>query len=156
MIEKLNDGLPTMLSYKTHIDKDSAFNTPPVFAIYVVDKVLHWIEKMGGLAKIAEYNREKASYIYDILDNSSFYRGTVVKEDRSYMNIPLRLPNEELEAKFVKEAKERGMIGLKGHRSVGGIRVSLYNAVPIEGAEKLAEFMKEFAEKNAKEMEEGK
>lgn len=148
MIEKLQEGLPTMLSYKTHIDKGSMHNTPPTFNIYLVGLVLKWIEKKGGLKAMEKLNIEKAKYIYDILDSSDFYKGTVVKEDRSLMNIPFRLPDEEREAKFIEEAKLNGMIGLKGHRSVGGIRASVYNSLPISCTKQLADFMKEFERKN--------
>jgi len=148
MKDKINAGLPTMMDYKTHLDKGSMFSTPPTFGIYVVGKVLHWIENKGGLQALEKINVEKANYIYDILDNSDFYRGTVVKEDRSLMNIPFRLPTEELEKKFIAEAAEKGMIGLKGHRSVGGCRASLYNSLQIKAAQDLAEFMLDFEKRN--------
>ena len=148
MIEKINPGLPTMMDYHTHIDKASMFNTPPCFAIYVVGLVLKWIEKKGGLKAIEKNNIEKAQLIYDILDNSDFYRGTVVKEDRSLMNIPFRLPTEDLEKKFITESLENGMLNLKGHRSVGGCRASLYNSLPIKSAQDLAQFMMDFERKN--------
>ena len=148
MIEKINPNLPSVMDYKTHIDKGSMFNTPPAFSIYVVGKVLKWIEDNGGLEAREKYNIEKANYIYDILDNSDFYKGTVVKEDRSLMNIPFRLPTEELEKKFVAEALDNGMSGLKGHRSVGGCRASVYNSLPMKSAQTLAEFMVEFEKKN--------
>ncbi|MCF7920934.1 MAG: 3-phosphoserine/phosphohydroxythreonine transaminase [Candidatus Cloacimonetes bacterium] len=146
--EKLLGNLPTMLDYKTHISKGSMFNTPPCFPIYVVGKVLHWIEDFGGLKEMEKHNKEKAAYVYDILDSSNFYRGTVVKEDRSLMNIPFRLPTEELEAKFISEAKANRMNNLKGHRSVGGCRASLYNSLPMESAKALNSFMKEFEAAN--------
>jgi len=137
-----------MLDYKTHIDKDSMFNTPPAFSIYVIGEVLKWIEKNGGLEAREEYNRQKAKILYDVFDNSNFYNGTVVPEDRSWMNVPFRLPSEDLEKKFISEAKAKGMIGLKGHRSVGGCRASIYNSLPMKSVEYLAQFMHEFEEAN--------
>ncbi len=148
MIEKINPNLPTMMDYNTHIAKGSMFNTPPAFTIYVIGKVLKWIMDNGGLVGMQKRNEEKAKYIYDVIDQSDFYKGTVVKEDRSLMNIPFRLATEELEKKFVQEAAERDMIGLKGHRSVGGIRASVYNSLPIEAAQALAEFMIDFEKRN--------
>lgn len=148
IIEELNTGLPTMLAYKTHIDKDSMFNTPPAFPIYVVGLVLKWIEDQGGLEVVEKNNIEKANYIYDVIDNCDFYQGPVAKEDRSLMNIPFLLTKPELQDKFIKEAAAQGMIGLKGHRSVGGCRASVYNSMPMEGAKALAEFMLKFAEEN--------
>ncbi len=148
MLEKVNPGLPTMLDYNTHVSKGSMFNTPPAFAIYVIGKVLHWIEDNGGLEARKAYNEKKAAYLYDIFDSSDFYQGTVVPEDRSFMNIPFRLPTEELEKKFIAEAAEKGMIGLKGHRSVGGCRASVYNSLPMESAQALAAFMLEFEKNN--------
>jgi len=148
MVDKINPDLPTMMNYKTHIDKGSMFNTPPTFSIYVVGLVLKWIESFGSLAEMEKHNIKKASYIYDILDNSDFYRGTVVKEDRSLMNIPFRLPSEDLEKKFIAEATEIGMLNLKGHRSVGGCRASVYNSSPMESAQALAQFMIDFQKKN--------
>ncbi len=138
------DDTPTMFNYATHAGKNSMFNTPPVIAVYVVHEVLKWIEEMGGIEKIEEINNKKASIIYDVVDSTDFYRGTVDKDSRSRMNITLRLPSEDLEKEFVSKAAEAGFLGLKGHRSVGGIRVSLYNAVPLEAAERLAEFMVSF------------
>ena len=148
MTEKINPGLPTMMDYNTHISKGSMFNTPPCFAIYVVGRVLKWILAKGGLQAIEKINIEKANYVYDILDSSDFYEGTVVREDRSMMNIPFRLPSEELEKKFIAESKEMGMLNLKGHRSVGGCRASLYNSLPMKAAQDLAQFMIEFEKKN--------
>lgn len=148
MIEKQNKNLPTMMDYNTHIKKDSSFNTPPTFTIYVIGKVLKWIEENGGISGMEKRNLEKANYIYDTLDNSDFYRGTVVPEDRSMMNIPFRLPTEELEKKFIAEATAKGFIGLKGHRSVGGCRASTYNSLPIEATKQLSIFMKEFEKNN--------
>lgn len=149
IMDQMNKNLPTMLDYKTHTDKGSMFNTPPAFNIYVVGEVLKWIEGFGGLDKLHAHNVKKANYIYDAIDNSEgFYKGTVVKEDRSLMNIPFRLHTEELEKKFIAEAKANGMIGLKGHRSVGGCRASVYNSCPLESAKALGEFMKKFQAEN--------
>ncbi|OQY37599.1 MAG: phosphoserine transaminase [Candidatus Cloacimonetes bacterium 4572_65] len=150
LAEKFNKDLPTMLDYNTHISKGSMFNTPPAFNIYVIGEVLKWIENFGSLEKLHEYNVAKANYIYDTIDNSNgFYKGAVtVKEDRSLMNITFRLPTEELEAKFIAEAKVNNMIGLKGHRSVGGCRASVYNSCPVASAQALAEFMVKFQKEN--------
>lgn len=141
-------GTPTMLKYKTHADADSLYNTPPAYGIYICGKVFKWLKKMGGLSAIKEYNEKKAKILYDFLDQSSLFTGTVRREDRSLMNVPFVTGSEELDAKFVKEAKEAGLENLKGHRSVGGMRASIYNAMPIEGVEKLVAFMKEFEKKN--------
>lgn len=140
---------PTMLKYKTHADADSLYNTPPAYGIYVCGKVFKWLKKMGGLSVIKERNEEKAKILYDFLDESKLFKGTVVKEDRSLMNVPFVTGNDELDAKFVAEAKAAGLENLKGHRSVGGMRASIYNAMPKEGVEKLVAFMREFEEKNA-------
>jgi len=149
IVEQFNKNLPTMLDYKTHISKGSMFNTPPAFNIYVVGEVLKWIEKFGGLDKVHAHNVEKANHIYNAIDNSNgFYKGTVVKEDRSLMNITFRLANEDLEKKFIAEAKDAGMIGLKGHRSVGGCRASVYNSCPMESAKALGAFMTKIAKDN--------
>jgi len=148
LLEKINPGLPTMVDYNTHVKKDSMFNTPPTFAIYVVGEVLKWIEGNGGLEGMEKINIEKAGYVYDVIDNSDFYKGTVVKEDRSFMNIPFRLPTEELEKKFVAEAQNNNMFNLKGHRSVGGCRASVYNSLPMESVKVLANFMKDFEKNN--------
>ena len=146
---KAKEGLPTMLSYGTHIKKNSLFNTPPVFPIYMVKLVLDWVKKQGGLEKVEEINRKKAGMIYEAMDNSDgYYKGTAEVKDRSIMNLTMRMENEELEKKFIAKAKEKGLHGLKGHRSVGGIRASMYNAFPLKGAEKLAEFMEKFKKKN--------
>jgi phosphoserine aminotransferase len=141
-------GTPTMLKYKTHADADSLYNTPPAYGIYICGKVFKWIKKMGGLSAMKEYNEKKAKILYDFLDVSSLFKGTVRKEDRSLMNVPFITGDEELDAKFVKEAKEAGFENLKGHRSVGGMRASIYNAMPIEGVEKLVAFMREFEKNN--------
>jgi len=143
MVDSFCTGLPTMLTYKTHVDGGSMYNTPPTFAIYVIGLVLKWIEGFG-LETLEKKNIEKAKLIYDVIDSSDFYKGTVVPEDRSLMNITFRLPTPELEDQFVKEAKKLEMDGLKGHRSVGGCRASVYNALPRKACETLAEFMKEF------------
>jgi phosphoserine aminotransferase len=148
LADRFNENLPTMMSYKTHIDKDSMFNTPPSFTVYVIGKVLHFVERKGGLEAMEKHNIQKADYIYNIIDESEFYSGTVEKEDRSLMNVTFRLPTEDLEKKFISEAKEKGMIGLKGHRSVGGCRASMYNSLPLKAAQDLAEFMKDFEKKN--------
>ncbi len=149
-MEKANEKLPTMLNYRTHIDNESLFNTPPCLPIYAFHRTMKWILKMGGLEAIQLHNEKKAAYIYDVIDKySDFYKGhVVVKEDRSLMNISWNLPSAELEEKFVKEAKALNMVGLKGHRSVGGIRASTYNALPLESAEALANFMVEFYNNN--------
>lgn len=148
LLEKCPDNIPTMTSYKIIGGKDSLYNTPPTFNVYLVKLVLEWMKAQGGLEKIEQINRQKAQMIYDILDQSSFYRGTARPDSRSLMNITFRLPSEELEKKFVEEALANGMLGLKGHRSVGGIRASIYNAVPLEAVEKLVDFMKKFEQAN--------
>lgn len=150
LLERSQDTLHTMLNYKIHAENNSLYNTPPVFAIYVVGLVAKWLLNLGGLEAIAKINDEKAKLIYDAIDSSNgFYRGHAEKDSRSKMNITFRLPSEELEKKFVKEANEQGLVGLKGHRSVGGLRASVYNAFPLEGAKALVEFMKEFQNKNS-------
>lgn len=142
------DITPTMLNYVTHSENGSMFNTPPCYTIYIAGLVFKWIKELGGLEKIAEINRKKAKILYDFLDNSKLFKGTVVPEDRSLMNVPFITGNEELDAKFVKDSKEAGFVNLKGHRSVGGMRASIYNAMPVEGVEKLVEFMKKFESEN--------
>ena len=146
--EDVLPGTPTMLQYKTHADAGSLYNTPPAYGIYICGKVFKWLKKMGGLSAIKELNEKKAAILYDFLDQSSLFKGTVRKEDRSLMNVPFITGSEELDAKFVKEAKEAGLESLKGHRSVGGMRASIYNAMPVEGVEKLVEFMKKFEAEN--------
>lgn len=150
LAEKGKDGLPTMLNYKTHLENESLFNTPPVLPIYAVSRVMKWIEAMGGLEAVQENNEKKAGLIYGMIDTySDFYKGTVTEKiDRSLMNITWNLPTAELEDKFIAEAKKLKMLGLKGHRSVGGIRASVYNACPMESAEALAKFMEEFYKNN--------
>ena len=148
-LEKANSGLPTMLSYTTHVDKDSLYNTPPCFSIYMVRNVLDWVKAQGGLAGMEQRNRAKADRLYGVISgHGDFYRCPVEPDSRSMMNVVFRLPSEELEAKFVAEAKAEGMLGLKGHRSVGGCRASIYNAMPMEGVEVLASFMEQFAKAN--------
>ena len=148
-LEKANTNLPTMFAYKTHAAKDSLFNTPPTFAIYMVRNVLEWVKEQGGLAGMEARNRSKGDLLYGVMtEYPDFYKCPVEPESRSYMNVVWRLPSEELEAKFVAEALEAKMCGLKGHRSVGGCRASIYNAMPVEGVEYLAEFMRKFARAN--------
>ena len=147
--EKVDEKVPTMLQYRTHADAGSLYNTPPAYGIYICGKVFKWIKKMGGLKEMQKKNTEKAQILYDFLDNSHLFKGTVRREDRSLMNVPFVTGNEELDARFVAEAKEAGFENLKGHRSVGGMRASIYNAMPKEGVEKLVEFMKKFEEANA-------
>ncbi len=144
LVAKGDDGIGTMFQYRTHAAKNSLYNTPPCWPIYMVGLVARWVASQGGLEAMQRANREKANLIYDLLDASDFYRGTVVKECRSLMNIPFRLPSEELEKRFVAESAVAGMTNLKGHRSVGGIRASIYNAMPRQGVETLVAFMKEF------------
>ena len=146
--EDVLPGTPTMLRYKIHADADSLYNTPPAYGIYICGKVFKWLKKMGGLEAMKERNEKKAKILYDYLDESKLFKGTVRKEDRSLMNVPFITGDEELDAKFVKEAKEAGFENLKGHRTVGGMRASIYNAMPIEGVEKLVEFMKKFEAEN--------
>ena len=141
-------GTPTMLQYKIHADNNSLYNTPPAYGIYICGKVFKWLKKQGGLAAMKVHNEEKAAILYDFLDSSKLFKGTVRKEDRSLMNVPFVTGDADLDAKFVKEAKEAGFENLKGHRSVGGMRASIYNAMPKEGVVKLVEFMKKFEEEN--------
>jgi phosphoserine aminotransferase len=149
MLERTPANLPVMLDYKTLAASGSLHNTPPSFAIYMVGLVFQWAKRQGGLAAIEKVNRVKAGLVYDAIDQSGgFYRGHAKPEARSLMNIPFRLPSEELEETFAKEAKKNNLIGLKGHRSVGGMRASVYNAVTTEGAQSLVDFMKEFQKKN--------
>ncbi len=142
-------GTPTMLTYKIHSDAQSLYNTPPAYGIYICGKVFKWIKKMGGLEAMKAHNEKKAAVLYNFLDQSKLFKGTVVPEDRSLMNVPFVTGDADLDAKFVKEAKEAGFENLKGHRSVGGMRASIYNAMPIEGVEKLVEFMKKFEAENS-------
>ena len=137
-------GTPTMLRYKTHADNGSMYNTPPAYGIYICGKVFKWLQNMGGLEAMKAHNEKKAAILYDFLDSSSMFHGTVVKKDRSLMNVPFVTGDKELDAKFVKSAEAAGLVNLKGHRSVGGMRASIYNAMPIEGVEKLVDFMATF------------
>ena len=146
--EDVLPGTPTMMKYKIHADNKSLYNTPPAYGIYVCGKVFKWLKAQGGLRVMKEKNEKKAGILYDFLDNSKLFKGTVRKEDRSLMNVPFVTGNEELDAKFIKEAQAVGFVNLKGHRSVGGMRASIYNAMPIEGVEKLVEFMKRFEAEN--------
>lgn len=141
-------GTPTMLKYKIHAEAESLYNTPPAYGIYICGKVFQWIKGLGGLEAMKAKNEEKAKILYDFLDQSSMFKGTVVKEDRSLMNVPFVTGRDELDAKFVKEAKAAGLENLKGHRSVGGMRASIYNAMPKAGVEALVAFMKKFEEEN--------
>jgi phosphoserine aminotransferase len=148
LLGNARDITPTMLDYKIHADNDSLYNTPPCYTIYVCKLVLEWIKNLGGLEKMKELNEVKAKMLYDFLDNSKLFKGTVKKEDRSLMNVPFITGNEELDAKFVKEATAAGLVNLKGHRTVGGMRASIYNAMPIEGVKALVEFMEKFEKEN--------
>ena len=149
LIGKAMDITPTMFNYQTHADNGSMFNTPPCYTIYVMKLVLEWIKnEVGGLEKMWEINEKKAKMLYDFLDGSALFRGTVVPEDRSLMNVPFVTGNDELDAKFVKEATAAGFVNIKGHRSVGGMRASIYNAMPVAGVEALVAFMKQFEEEN--------
>ena len=142
-------GTPTMLKYKTHADNGSMYNTPPAYGIYICGKVFKWLKKQGGLGAMKAYNEKKAKILYDFLDSSKLFKGTVRKEDRSLMNVPFVTGDKELDAKFVKEAEAAGFVNLKGHRTVGGMRASIYNAMPIEGVEKLVAFMEAFEKENS-------
>jgi phosphoserine aminotransferase len=149
LLEGIPTNIPTMFRYDIQAKNDSLYNTPPCFAVYMVNLVLKWLKKNGGLAAAEKRNMEKASIVYDAIDNSGgFYRGHALKDSRSLMNITFRLPNEELEKTFAAEATKQGMIGLKGHRSVGGLRASVYNAMSLEGCKTLVDFMKAFQSKN--------
>ena len=143
------EGTPTMVKWKTQADADSLYNTPPCYGIYICGKVFKWLLKTGGLEERKKINEEKAKILYDYLDESKLFKGTVEKESRSLMNVPFVTGNDELDAKFIKEAKEADFENLKGHRTVGGMRASIYNAMPIEGVKKLVEFMKDFEAKNS-------
>ncbi len=142
------DFTPVMLNYETHIKDRSMYNTPPAYCIYIMKLVLEWLKELGGVKAMQARNEEKAAILYDFLDSSDMFRGTVVKEDRSMMNVPFVCPTDELNAKFIAEATENGFVNIKGHRTVGGMRASIYNAMPREGVVKLVEFMKEFEAKN--------
>ncbi len=149
MLGQERDITPTMMNYKIQADNDSLYNTPPCYTIYICKLVLEWIKSLGGLEKMKERNEKKAKILYDFLDSSKMFRGTVVPEDRSLMNVPFVTDSDELNAKFIKEAEAQGFVNLKGHRTVGGMRASIYNAMPIEGVEKLVAFMKKFEEENS-------
>lgn len=149
LLGKARDITPTMLNYQIHADNGSMYNTPPCYTIYIMKLVLEWIKnEVGGLEKMKEINERKAKILYDFLDSSEMFKGTVVPEDRSLMNVPFVTGDTDLDAKFVAAAKEAGFINIKGHRTVGGMRASIYNAMPIEGVEKLVAFMKKFEEEN--------
>ena len=149
LLGKARDITPTMLNYQIHADNGSMYNTPPCYTIYIMKLVLEWIKnEVGGLEKMKELNERKAKILYDFLDSSEMFKGTVVPEDRSLMNVPFVTGDTDLDAKFVAAAKEAGFINIKGHRTVGGMRASIYNAMPIEGVEKLVAFMKKFEEDN--------
>ena len=146
--EDVLEGTPTMLRYKIHADAKSLYNTPPTYGIYMCGKVFKWLKAKGGLEEMKKINEEKAKILYDFLDESKLFKGTVVKKDRSIMNVPFITGNEELDALFVKESKAAGLENLKGHRTVGGMRASIYNAMPKAGVEKLVEFMADFEKKH--------
>ncbi|MFB6356982.1 MAG: 3-phosphoserine/phosphohydroxythreonine transaminase [bacterium] len=144
LVDRTPDGVPTMLRYDTHVKKDSMHNTPPVFTIYMINLVMKWLQDQGGIESIAERNRKKADLLYDVIDSSDFYRGVAEPKSRSRMNVTFRLLEEELEEQFAEEAAKKGMIGLKGHRTVGGCRASIYNSLPVESVRTLVDFMKSF------------
>ena len=144
LLKRSPQGLPTMMDYNTYAKENSLYNTPPTFAIYIVGLVMRWIKNQGGLTEIGRRNEEKARVLYDQIDSTGFYRGHAKADSRSQMNVTFRLPSEELEKQFVSEATRAGLDGLKGHRSVGGCRASIYNAFPLEGVQALVSFMKEY------------
>ena len=146
--EDVLPGTPTMLRYKTHADNGSMYNTPPAYGIYICGKVFQWLKNMGGLGVIGEYNQEKAAILYDFLDNNPMFKGTVVAKDRSLMNVPFVIGDDALEKEFLRQATAAGFLNLKGHRSVGGMRASIYNAMPIEGVKALVAFMDRFCKDN--------
>lgn len=148
LIDKGPEDVISMLQYRTYRDNDSMFNTPPCFAIYIVKLVMEWLESQGGLDTVLKHNEEKAGLLYDAIDGLSLYTGAAAEKDRSLMNVTFRIQPEELESKFIKEAGDAGLIGLKGHRSVGGCRASIYNAMPIEGVKALVQFMETFEKNN--------
>ncbi|MBE7036522.1 MAG: 3-phosphoserine/phosphohydroxythreonine transaminase [Ruminococcaceae bacterium] len=148
LIGNAKEGTPTMFDYQIHADNGSMYNTPPTYAIYILKMVLEWLKELGGIDAMHEINKKKAAILYEFLDSSKMFRGTVVKEDRSLMNVPFVTDSDELNAKFIKEAKAAGFVNLKGHRTVGGMRASIYNAMPVEGVEALVAFMKEFEKNN--------
>ena len=142
------DFTPTMLRYDIHAKNDSLYNTPPTYGIYFMGRVFAWVKAQGGVAAMQKRNEEKAAILYDFLDQSKLFRGTVVKKDRSLMNVPFVLPSEELNQEFIKQAKAAGLVNLKGHRTVGGMRASIYNAMPKEGVERLVALMADFEAKH--------
>lgn len=146
--EDVLPGTPTMLTYKTHADNGSMYNTPPAYGIYICGKVFKWLKNQGGLEAIKRHNESKAKLLYDFLDNSRLFKGTVRKEDRSLMNVPFVIGDQQMEAKFIKESTSAGLTNLKGHRSVGGMRASIYNAMPLAGVQALVDFMEEFEKNN--------
>jgi len=148
LIGQAQAGTPSMLDYKVQADNESMYNTPPTYPIYVAGLVFQWLKRRGGLAQMEQINIQKAKLLYDLLDESRFYRSPVAKQDRSRMNVPFTLPDEALDEEFLKQAKSRGLVQLKGHRSVGGMRASIYNAMPIEGVRALAEHMRDFEVKH--------
>ncbi|MBP7175589.1 MAG: 3-phosphoserine/phosphohydroxythreonine transaminase [Thermoclostridium sp.] len=148
LITDTSPEVPTMLQYKVHAENESMYNTPPCYSIYMCGLVYQWLKKLGGVPVMQKMNEEKAAILYDFLDNSSMFRGTVMKKDRSLMNIPFTTGNKELDAKFVREAQAKGLVNLKGHRIVGGMRASLYNAMPLQGVQALVSFMKDFEAAN--------
>ena len=148
LVGKAMDITPTMLDYTTYVKNNSLYNTPPTFGIYIAGLVFEWVKNKGGVEAVQKINEEKCGILYDFLDDSDLFRGTVVKEDRSIMNAPFILPTDELNKKFIKEAAANGFVNLAGHRTVGGMRASMYNAMPIEGVQALVEFMKDFEVKN--------
>ncbi len=148
LAERAPENVPTFLNYSTHISSGSLYNTPNTWAIYMVDLTCSWVESKGGVSSLEKINEKKAAVLYDVIDSSDFWRSPVEKESRSVMNVVWRLPDETLEEQFIAQARREGMIGLKGHRAVGGIRASIYNAVPLESVAALASFMKEFEKKN--------
>lgn len=149
LVGQAMDITPTMLNYATHVKDGSMFNTPPTYAVYMAKLVFEWVKEQGGVQGLEKMNREKAGLLYDFLDGSSLFKATVAQDDRSLMNVPFVTGNEETDAKFIKEAAKEGLVTLKGHRSVGGMRASIYNAMPVEGVKKLVEFMKGFEMKNS-------
>lgn len=148
LLGNASSNCPTMLNYAIHDKNDSLYNTPPCFSIYVAMLVFRWLKQLGGVKAIQEINEYKAKLLYDFIDQSSFYKNKVNKKDRSLMNVPFVTPNEEIDAKFIKEASENGLVSLKGHRLAGGMRASIYNAMPVEGVQKLIDFMKKFELEN--------
>lgn len=148
LVGKAADTCPTMLNYETHVKACSMFNTPPTYSIYVAGLVFKWLLDNGGIKAMEKQNKDKAAMLYDYLDSSDFYKGTVVEEDRSIMNVPFVSPSSDQDAAFIKGAAEKGLVNLKGHRSVGGMRASIYNAMPVEGVEALIAYMKEFEAAN--------